>query len=133
MEKNCVFCDRIKLEERLIHESEDFYVVATLGQITDGGYVLLIPKEHTLCMGALAPERAISMLGLEVEIYRALSSEYCRFCSEPYPVTVFEHGIVGQTIKHTHLHFVPAEIDFTPKIHADFSISEIESDYQFLK
>ena len=35
MPNNCVFCDRSKFEERLIHETENFYVIATLGQITD--------------------------------------------------------------------------------------------------
>lgn len=135
MEKDCVFCDRTKLQERLIHESEDFYVVATLGQITDGGYVLLIPKEHVSCMGALTPDRTINMFELRKEIYRALSLEYCQnIQAVSYPVTIFEHGIVGQTIQHAHTHFMPfmpVAVDFTPRIHTDFPIAEFEELHQY--
>ena len=46
--------------------------------------------------------------------------------SLPYPVTIFEHGIVGQTIKHAHLHLLPGAADLTSKIRADFPSSEIE-------
>lgn len=125
MENGCVFCDQSKIKN-IFAENEDFYLVATPGQITDGGYVLLIPREHTSCMGALAPERATALLGLEIEIYKALSLEYCRFSSNPYPITVFEHGIVGQTIEHAHLHLLPAVIDLTPRIRTDFSVAEID-------
>ena len=44
VDNNCVFCDRSKLEERLIAENKDWYLIATLGQITDGGYVLIFNK-----------------------------------------------------------------------------------------
>jgi len=53
---DCVFCDRAQFEDRLVGETKDFFVIATLGQITDGGYVLLVPKEHIACMGALADQ-----------------------------------------------------------------------------
>lgn len=49
MSENCVFCDKAKLGDRLISENDGWYVAATLGQITDGGYVLIIPKEHISC------------------------------------------------------------------------------------
>jgi len=48
MGDNCPFCDKKQFEERLIAEVDGFYLIATLGQITDGGYVLLVPKEHVL-------------------------------------------------------------------------------------
>ena len=31
MDEKCVFCDRKNLEEQLVGENKDFYVVATLG------------------------------------------------------------------------------------------------------
>jgi diadenosine tetraphosphate (Ap4A) HIT family hydrolase len=126
MSDRCIFCDRRNFEERLIYEDEDFYVIATLGQITDGGYVLLVPKDHQLCVGALAGRRAILAIHLGLKISQALSLEYQRGASDgPYPVTIFEHGIVGQTVKHAHLHFLPVQIDLTEKVRNDFPASQM--------
>lgn len=127
MSNECVFCDKAKLGERLISENSGWYVAATLGQITDGGYVLVIPKEHISCMGALTREQTSAMLKVTKETCRALSLEYQNSTSAtPYPVIIFEHGIVGQTIKHAHLHLLPTQIDLTEKIRSDFPEAEIE-------
>jgi len=130
MDNNCVFCDRTKLGERLIAENNGWYVAATLGQII-GGYALVIPKAHISCLGALTSYRPGSeteaMLNITGEVCRALSLEYQHSTSATsYPVTVFEHGIVGQTIRHAHLHLLPTVIDLTPRIRADFPESEFE-------
>ncbi len=44
------------------------------------------------------------------------------FLEEEYnsPITIFEHGIVGQTIKHSHLHLLPAWINLTGGVAFDF-------------
>lgn len=128
MENNCPFCDIRQFEERLIAEVDGFYIIATLGQITDGGYVLLFPVEHTLCMGALTNEQAEISDRITAKLAFALVAEYCT--KLPYgslmPITLFEHGIVGQTIKHAHLHFLPTVLDLTPKIRGDFPYSAIK-------
>lgn len=67
MESDCVFCDRSKFEERLCGETKDFWIIATLGQITDGGYVLLVPKRHVECVGAMDKN--------EVNLFRNTRSE----------------------------------------------------------
>jgi diadenosine tetraphosphate (Ap4A) HIT family hydrolase len=131
MENNCAFCDRNQFEERIIAETDEHYCIATLGQIT-GGYVLVAPKEHISCIAALPGHEMGSMVTTLQEAYTALASEYkhknsasIRFC----PVTIFEHGIVGQTVKHAHLHLLPAVIDLTPKIRTDFPKAEIQELY----
>ena len=43
-----------------------------------------------------------------------------------WPATVFEHGIVGQTIEHAHLHILPVALDLTTQIRKDFPNSEIQ-------
>ena len=53
MDSNCIFCDRTQIEERIIAEDRDWYLIASLGQITDGGYTLVIPKRHVSCVGAM--------------------------------------------------------------------------------
>ena len=128
MSENCPFCDRKQFEERLIAKTEGFYIIATLGQITDSGYVLLFPDEHTLCMGALSREQTSTMLGLAKKICSALTQKYKleQARQSLYPITLFEHGIVGQTIKHAHLHLLPTILDLTQKIQDDFPGSKIE-------
>lgn len=127
-ESNCPFCDRKQFKERLIAEIDGFYVIATLGQITDGGYVLLFPVGHTLCMGALTNEQAEVADRIVAKIAFALVAEYR--IKLPFgslmPVTLFEHGVVGQTVKHAHLHFLPTVLDLTPRIQSDFPDSAVE-------
>lgn len=117
---DCVFCDRAnwksynKLDERLIAETKDFWIFATLGQITDGGYVILVPKWHVECVGAMAEPEA-DRLGSLVDVTRGiLYKEYGKVS------VVFEHGIVGQSIKHAHIHVVPENIFLSDKIFQDF-------------
>lgn len=114
MEGACVFCERKNLEERLIAETATLYFVATLGQITDGGYTLIIPKRHVPCVGAMEKQEV-------AEIERAVRIASAAIGME-YGVrpTVFEHGIVGQTVLHAHLHLLPARIWMSSKIRSDF-------------
>ena len=129
MENSCVFCDPTKTEERLIHENEDYYVVATLGQIV-GGYVIIVPKAHIPCLGDVSC-RGMAEMNLVNTIYktkRAITLEYFRDCfSLTNRVLMFEHGIVGQTVKHAHLHLLPADVDLTPRVRADFPAAEIQN------
>lgn len=119
MDNNCVFCDRTKLEKRLIAENKDWYIVATLGQITDGGYVLIIPKRHALCVGAMKEQEI-------VEVDRALHiASYSIRREYGIRPIILEHGIVGQTIQHAHLHLLPAKIRLCGRIYKDFPNSQI--------
>ena len=124
MANNCPFCDIKQFEEQLIAEVDGFYIIATLGQITDGGYVLLFPKEHILCMGALAREQNLKVLKISREISQILTCEYNQaqalYWSSVWPVTLFEHGIVGQTVKHAHLHILPSVVNFELMIRFGF-------------
>lgn len=104
MESNCAFCNRKNFEERLIAETNKFYVVATLGQITDGGYVLIIPKGHVPCITELHDTKLGPLLVLVDEVRQAVRKEYGT------GTIMFEHGKVGQSIKHAHLHILPGDI-----------------------
>ncbi|MEK9180292.1 MAG: hypothetical protein AAB897_02675 [Patescibacteria group bacterium] len=129
MEQSCAFCnpeiDQTLFGERHIGESENFHVVATKGQITDGGYVVLFPKRHVPCC-ATAENNPLDFAWLEylssrLRIGEGLVKEYSATA-----LTIFEHGIVGQTVKHAHLHFLPAAIDMAPRIQTDFPESKIQ-------
>jgi len=119
VEGPCVFCDKKNFGERLIAETPSLYYVATLGQIT-GGYTLVIPKQHVSCLGAMTEEEVAEVKRAVETASDAIDMEYGL---EPI---VFEHGIVGQTIQHAHLHLVPANVHIENKIHADFPEAKID-------
>ena len=117
---DCVFCDRSQFEERLIGETKDFWIIATLGQISNSGYTLLVPKQHVECIGAMNSSEIVSLGEVAKKIGRSISKEY-----RTVMTTIFEHGIVGQSIKHAHLHFVPEVCHLTEKVRSDFPGSAI--------
>lgn len=119
MDNNCVFCDRTKLEGRLIAENKSWYLIATLGQITDGGYTLIIPKRHVSCIGAMKEREIADIDDAFHATSNAINMEY-----GIRPI-VFEHGIVGQTIQHAHLHLLPAQIRMCGRIYRDFPNNQI--------
>lgn len=119
MSNDCVFCDRTKFEERIIGENKEFWFIATLGQITEGGYTLIITKRHVPCIGAMTEKEVAEIEEAMLKASDAIEMEY-----GVAPV-VFEHGIVGQTIQHAHLHLVPARIRLAKKIRDDFPEAQI--------
>ena len=117
---DCVFCDVEKTKPRTIASLDGVNIVATLGQITEGGYILLIPTNHVSCLGAMSVKQISLVDRISEQIKSILNKEY-----ESAGLTIFEHGIVGQTIKHAHLHFFPKFVLLTNKIRSDFPSSEI--------
>lgn len=122
-DKTCAFCDRSQFEERLVGETDQFWFIATLGQITDGGYVLIVPKHHISCIGAMREAEIEDVVSAATRTKWAIAAEYGMM-----PV-VFEHGIVGQTVQHAHLHLVPAGIHgrLLGRIMGDFPNVEISN------
>lgn len=126
MGEGCVFCNEKNFRDKIIEKKNGWYVVASLGQII-GGYMLLIPENHVSCIGEIGHNKLRAMLDLEEGVCQALSLEYkLDPFTDTFSVTVFEHGIVGQSIKHAHLHMLPVVVDLSPKIRADFPNSEIQ-------
>ena len=120
-EPDCPFCDVKQFEKQLIAEVNGFYIIATLGQVTDGGYILLIPKDHISCLGMLPDNQLPGLFNNIFKASTAISREYFDI-----PVMMFEHGIVGQTVKHAHLHLLPTTIGITNKICSDFPTAKTE-------
>lgn len=117
----CVFCDFTKIEERTIATINGFHITISLGQITNGGYLLLIPTKHTLCLGSMGQAQAYNLETTLDEILDNLWLEYDK------PITFFEHGLVGQTVKHAHLHIFPGSVNIKKRITTDFPNSEIQA------
>lgn len=116
----CVFCDRANFENRIIAENDRVYIVATLGQITPGGHVLVFPKKHVRCMGDIDDgfdDVRPSLLRAISSVSAALATEHDVLQDE---VSLFEHGIAGQTVPHAHVHVVPSSMNFAERIKKDF-------------
>jgi len=92
-------------------DGDDFLIVADLHPLVEG-HLLLIPRQHLACYGAL-PEAAWDELArLKDRISRFLVAEY----GEP---SFFEHGVAGQTVPHAHLHAVPGLPTLLPTLAID--------------
>jgi ATP adenylyltransferase len=109
-----------------LFESPHFVGLPSLGALIEG-WLLLIPKEHFLCMGALPDALAPEM--------RDLKRKMCLVLERMYgPVCVFEHGPsrtsvrVGCGVDHAHLHVAPINFDLhatvTPFLPPDVTWSD---------
>lgn len=115
---NCDFCDELsggndnafvriyrqQPESRVLFRSENFAVVPSLGQVTEG-YLLIVPVSHYTALADMPPDLITELLHLNVQLRIDLSKAYG-------PCLFFEHGIRGKQaggcgIDHAHMHAVP--------------------------
>ncbi|MBN2052240.1 hypothetical protein JW756_01940 [Candidatus Woesearchaeota archaeon] len=90
-----------------VYESDNFFVMPTLGSMGIEGYLLICSKEHFIGVGGM-PEKYHRELEEVLDLTR-------RVVSETYKsdVVVFEHGPRvgcfrgGGCLDHTHLHIMP--------------------------
>ncbi|WP_376795706.1 HIT family protein [Thermogemmatispora sp.] len=94
----CVFCDRASLET-VLQETPTFLLVADYAPLVEG-HLLIIPKEHYACYGAVPEELDSELLALKRLVRRFAARFYA-------PLLFWEHGIFGQTVFHAHLHCIP--------------------------
>ncbi|HEY7357698.1 MAG TPA: HIT family protein [Ktedonobacterales bacterium] len=96
--EDCAFCVRHDLHH-ILTESQSFFLLADHAPLIEG-HLLLIPKVHYSCYGAVAEE-------LEQEFLQ-MKTRAAAFLRQAYRVPVFfEHGIFRQTVFHAHLHCFP--------------------------
>lgn len=96
---DCVFCQRSTIAPYILKETQNFRLVADHAPLVEG-HILIIPKLHYACYGAVPAE-------LDTELF-ALKSEVQRFFQHYYHPPVFwEHGVFHQTVFHAHLHCFP--------------------------
>ena len=95
----CRFCAQGEPGKRVLEEMPDFNLVADSYGLTEG-HLLLIPKKHYACFGALPRELLGAFADVKSRVERFLQSEF----QAPF---YFEYGVAGQTIPHAHVHAVP--------------------------
>jgi ATP adenylyltransferase len=107
----CQLCspDRAQVWNVPLIESSNFVILPSLGALVEG-WLLLLPKEHFLSLGALPSSLIQEMQGLKQNVCERMERAYGAAC-------VFEHGpgkrhrSVGCGVDHAHLHIVPTNFD----------------------
>lgn len=104
----CPFCnmDTSKLENTILDETPNFYVMPALGSYVDG-YILIISKKHLNSMAELTIDK--------INEYETLINKYrniFKIIYQKYPI-VFEHGTTNienemkaSSVFHAHTHIV---------------------------
>lgn len=97
---NCPHCDITSHAfEYVLEETEQFYIVCDAHPLEEG-HILVIPKAHLAGIGEFNND--------ELAEYKQLHKRISDFVRRHYgSVAVFEHGKFGQTVFHSHVHFLP--------------------------
>jgi diadenosine tetraphosphate (Ap4A) HIT family hydrolase len=116
------FCD-VDIGSRILHETNRFVVLPDISPLVPG-HVMIVPKAHILCYGAVEDSAWDEFLGI-VKVTRAIIKEHYG------PSVILEHGTssledVADHVSHAHLHIVPAAIDIRDSL-AQFNTRTIAS------
>lgn len=95
---HCAFCMHDALHV-VLAETDHFLVIADHAPLAEG-HLLIVPRDHYACYGALPLE-------FDDEA-RELRERATRFLTAVYRAPIFfEHGVFRQTVFHAHLHALP--------------------------
>jgi diadenosine tetraphosphate (Ap4A) HIT family hydrolase len=116
---NCPFCRELQsgtlpdfcdadIDSRILHETDRFVVMADISPLVPG-HVMIVPKAHILCYGAVEAAARDEFSGIVNATRTILRKHYG-------PSVILEHGTcslddVADHVSHAHLHIVPAAID----------------------
>lgn len=100
MNDGCPFCDTGHIAYRyLFEETPEFYIASDYNPLVEG-HLLIIPKEHAACTGAFSDELFAA--------FQPVYEKARRFVRETYGSEAsFEHGVIGQSVSHAHMHVLP--------------------------
>ncbi|MDO8507191.1 MAG: HIT family protein [bacterium] len=100
--ENCPHCNiKSQAFHDFLDESDNFFIVCDSHPLEEG-HILLIPRKHISCIGEY-PDDIIDEF---LDLYKYIA----KFIKKTYgSVAIFEHGITGQTVFHSHIHFLPFE------------------------
>lgn len=114
----CCLCNALKNNElksnrfvwnKILFQSKNFVVIPTIGSLVEG-WLLIVPKEHFLCIGALNDKLLLELKSFKEFIYNTLNKCYSS-------IVFFEHGpaksnqAIGCGVDHAHLHVLPFKYD----------------------
>jgi len=114
---NCPFCRELQggrlpdfcdIDSRILHETDRFVVMPDISPLVPG-HVMIVPRAHILCYGAVEAAARDELSGI-VNATRTILGEHYG------PSVLLEHGTsslepVADHVTHAHLHVVPAAIN----------------------
>lgn len=126
IEEGCRFCFPPE-RDRILYETENFYVMVSLGPIVEG-YLLIVSKEHIGACLHLPEKYVEEFISLKELVRNKLCTVYgsCIF---------YEHGKIGTSLVgkdhhhcfHAHLHCIPISIQLNTIIEKDI-LQSVETD-----
>lgn len=100
IKSDCPHCDPDSFAlAHKIKETNKFWVACDVHPLTEG-HLLIIPKQHLSCIGEYPSDVYNEFLDLYETYLRVLNSNYGT-------IAAFEHGKIGQTVFHSHVHLLP--------------------------
>ncbi|GCE49572.1 diadenosine tetraphosphate (Ap4A) HIT family hydrolase [Thermosporothrix hazakensis] len=108
----CPFCQKEHLSGYILRESASFYIVVDHAPLLKG-HLLIIPKKHYSCYGAVPAELDNELQELKQEVAHFFSCFYQQ-------IAYWEHGVFHQSVFHAHLHCFPlgpARYDLSEQLH----------------
>ena len=103
MSEDCDFChpDQGTFKDSILGETENFLIAADAHPLTEG-HILIVPKEHLPCVGTFSEELVDEFSEVLETVSGFMTRAYGKFAW-------FEHGVLGQTVFHAHVHVLPFE------------------------
>ncbi len=100
IKQNCPHCDPCSFALKYpLEVTDNFWIVCDVHPLTKG-HILIMPKKHLSCI-AEYPEEVLKEF---VTLYQKFS----HFIKITYgSISSFEHGKIGQTVFHSHVHILP--------------------------
>jgi diadenosine tetraphosphate (Ap4A) HIT family hydrolase len=131
---NCPFCRELQngrlpefcdagIDSRILHETNNFVVIPDISPLVPG-HVMIVPKAHILCYGAVEATTQDEFSGIVNAARMIIRDHYG-------PSVILEHGTssiddVADHVSHAHLHIVPAAIDIRDSL-LNFNTTTIAS------
>lgn len=117
-ESTCEFCQPGQISY-VLKETVHFLLAADHAPLVEG-HLLIIPKQHYACYGAVPASLDEELFALK-DVVRAFLSHFYA------PPVYWEHGIFRQTVFHAHLHCFPwGRVGYDPaeELHASVALSQ---------
>lgn len=114
-------------KKNILYESENFFIVPTVGQMGIEGYILLCSKKHYYGLGDVPREYETELEEILVKIKKVLFDVYGS------KILIFEHGPRlgcykgGGCIEHAHMHLVPTDTDIIDFLSKKFKIKKLQT------
>ena len=128
----CPFCkfDKTDISNTIIEETDNFFILPSKGSLCEG-YLLIIPKQHTVSINELNNSQKTELLNL-INKYREIFYK----TYNQYPI-LFEHGSStmqtnsSSSVTHAHLHIVNHQFTHEKQIIDELNMNKVSLDKFF--